>query len=244
MATTLFTKLLDENQVHLWYVRTEDAKRRGWLTSYQNLLCDSEKKRHRRFLFEKDRDQFLIAHALVRNVLSRYANVEPADWRFQFGPHGKPAISEAQNAADLRFNLSHCDGLSVCGVACQREIGVDCENTGRSPDYLGMARRFFSSAESSVIESLPADERKDAFFDFWTLKEAYIKAEGKGLSIPLSGFAFAIKPGDISIQFTPQVSDNPGNWLFSQPQIDGPYKVAVALKHTAPSRLQVALYEA
>jgi 4'-phosphopantetheinyl transferase len=231
--------------VYLWYVLTEDAKRRGWLVDYQPLLSEEELARHKRFLFEKDRDQFLIARALVRTVLSRYAPVEPADWRFSANPYGRPEIAAPQNPMHLRFNLAHCQGLTLCGVVFDHDIGVDCENTCRPMNHSQIARRFFAADEAAYLESQPQETRADAFFSLWTLKEAYVKACGQGLSLPLQDFSFALSPHrEPVISFSARIQDSPHRWKFAQPSIGRPYKVAVAVQRAPERNLRVHLCEA
>src|SRR5262249_38404375 len=151
--------------------------------------------RHRRFLFAEHRHQFLISHALLRQVLSLYVDVAPAAWVFSTTAHGKPEIAAPAGPPSLRFNLSHPPGRACLAARLGGEIGVDVENMQRREVGLELAERYFASDEVAHLRRLEGAERKSAFFDYWTLKEAYLKARGLGLSLPLDAFAFSLPEG-------------------------------------------------
>ncbi len=161
---------------------------------YRQLTTPDENERMARFVFERDRWQFLITRALVRTMLSRYATVAPADWRFITNEYGRPEVLDRPaGVADLRFNLSHTDGLIACAVTVGREVGVDVERITRAVTH-DIPGRFFAPREVADLRALPEHDQPRVFFDYWTLKEAYIKARGMGLSLPLSDFAFCLRP--------------------------------------------------
>jgi len=236
---------LGRGDIHLWYVRTEDAKRKEWLTLYHDLMPGDERERHQRFVFQKDRDQFLIARALLRKTLSRYSTVQPGDWRFQVNEFGKPEIDVTQNPSQLRFNVSHCDGLILCGVTAECQIGVDCENIDRSVEIERLAPRVFAAKEREYLYSVPESLRTETFFRFWTLKEAYIKARGIGMSLSLREFSFDISATQlISVSFSPRIEDRPQNWQFEQPTVPGPFVIALAVDMPVDEKSNIELWEA
>lgn len=214
-------------EVHVWYVFYEDIVDPGLLTAYQALMTPDERQRHDRFVFARDRHQFLVTRALVRTTLSRYAPVAPADWRFEHNAHGKPRIAHAghQRAPSDRrydrryglcFNLSNTRGVIACAVAASSdELGVDVEDTSRPGETVDLADRFFAPVEVAALRALPAAEQRQRFFTYWTLKEAYIKARGMGLSIPLDQFWFHLDSDeDIRISFDARLRDQPDAWQF------------------------------
>ncbi|HEV7217131.1 MAG TPA: 4'-phosphopantetheinyl transferase superfamily protein, partial [Chloroflexota bacterium] len=101
-----------------------------------------------------------------------------------------------QSIAGLRFNLSHTDGLALLAVTRERELGIDVERVRKGIAREGIAERFFTTTEVADLRALPADSQDDAFFACWTRKEAYVKARGEGLSIPLDQFAVSLLPGE------------------------------------------------
>jgi 4'-phosphopantetheinyl transferase len=231
--------LLHPHEVHLWYAFVDRVTDAALLTRYQSVLSAQETSRHRRFLFEKDRRQFLISHTLLRTALSQYVDVPPAAWVFATNDHGKPQIA-APAGLPLCFNLSHTRGLAVVAVTRDRAVGVDAENLERADPGLDLAKRFFAAAEVEQLCCLEANQRKAAFFDFWTLKEAYIKARGLGLALPLDGFVFHLDDaGPPRITFTDKITDDSARWQFVQLRPASNFKIAVAVARSGDSDLTV-----
>ncbi len=126
-------------------------------------------------------------------MLSRYADVAPRDWPFRIDEHGRPELAaRPAGTPDLRFNVSHTNGLVACAVTVGREVGVDVEHTGRRLVH-DVAERFFSPREVADLRACPAADQPVVFFDYWTLKESYIKARGLGLALPLRQFSFLLR---------------------------------------------------
>jgi 4'-phosphopantetheinyl transferase len=209
--------LLPLNAVHVDLVHTDDPEAWAQQEAYRALLSKDEAERMARLVFDRDRRRFLITRALVRTTLSRYASVPPADWAFIANVHGRPEILDRpRGVPDLRFNLSHTDGLIACAVTIGREVGVDVEHIGRRLIH-DIAGRFFAPREVNDLHMLPADQQQRVFFDYWTLKEAYIKARGFGLALPLCDFAFTLSPPSPPvITFEPALEDDPSTWQFFQ----------------------------
>jgi 4'-phosphopantetheinyl transferase len=209
--------LLPLNAVHVDLVHTDSVDASTHQEAYRALLSSDELERMSRLIFERDRRRFLLTRALVRTMLSRYASVPPAQWAFVANVHGRPEISaRPRGVPDLRFNLSHTDGLIACAVTIGREVGVDVEHIGRRLTH-DVAGRFFAPKEVADLKSLPAAQQPKVFFDYWTLKEAYIKARGFGLALPLGDFAFTLAPpSPPEISFEPALDDDPSTWQFFQ----------------------------
>ena len=206
---------LPPDRVHVYFVRQDEIKDRELLDAYGNLLSIEEKRQKQRFYFSRDSHRYLVTRALIRIVLSEYSSIKPRDWRFKPNPHGRPEIINREPfSIPLSFNISHTRDMIMLGIA-RRSIGVDVENTRISRSFLEIADRYFSPREVDDINSLPKYERYDRFFYYWTLKEAYIKARGMGLSLPLRQFSFYF-PGreDIKIDFEPGLNDRSGRWHF------------------------------
>ena len=222
---------LSNRQVHVWHARPGDVHDASHVSGLLALLSEDERARHQRFWFDRDRHHFLVAHALVRTTLSRYADVRPETWTFETNRYGRPEITGPETSASLRFNLSHTTGLVVCAVVRDREIGVDVEDTRREDASLKIARRFFSPAEVADLEQVPTTRQRESFFDYWTLKEAYIKARGMGLAIPLRHFSFTLDEHQpIRIAFAPELDDDPARWQFAQLRPTDTHLVSVAVE--------------
>jgi 4'-phosphopantetheinyl transferase len=221
---------LPPDEVHVWIVEPERLTEPRLLQEYHALLDSSEREKHQRFYFEKHRHQFLVSHALVRLCLSRYAPVPPGAWTFTQNAYGRPEVA-GQGSPRLRFNLSHTDGMAICAVALESEVGADVEDTQRPGETVGIADRFFAPAEVAALRALPVERQRERFFEYWTLKEAYIKARGMGLSLPLEQFAFELQPGQPPrIAFDPRLQDEPEAWQFFQLQLSARHKGALAVR--------------
>ncbi|HYO50388.1 MAG TPA: 4'-phosphopantetheinyl transferase superfamily protein [Chloroflexia bacterium] len=179
---------LDYGEVHVW--RAELDLPGGQVNGLRRYLAGDELEKAAKFYFEKDRARYTVAHGLLRLILSRYTHREPGGLDFCLTPYGKPALA----GEPLRFNLSHSHGLALVAVTRHQEIGVDLEWIRDNLEVEQIACRFFSPREAAMLRELPAPLRNEAFFRCWTLKEAYIKALGKGLSLPLDRFTVSFAP--------------------------------------------------
>jgi len=183
---------LSDNVVHVW--RASLAVDPSALRRLKSMLAQNELERAERFIFDPDRDHFIAARGILRDVLGRYLQCAPQTIDFVYGTRGKPAISSAGSRHPLCFNLSHSQGLAVIGIARERELGIDVEMI--RPDFASeeIAERYFSAKEIADLNKLPTEQRTDGFFLCWTRKEAYIKAKGDGLHIPLDSFDVSVSP--------------------------------------------------
>jgi 4'-phosphopantetheinyl transferase len=186
------------NEIHVWHAELD---REGQLLGQlEATLSPEEIARADRFHFANDRKRFVVARGLLRELLGAYLHLAPAGLEFAYGKHGKPSLSGGNASSGLCFNLSHSAGLVVYAVARKRNLGVDVEHV--QPDSAGedIARRYFSPREVSDLQTLPPEARAEGFFHCWTRKEAYLKATGMGLQIPLDNFAVSLLPGQ-PVQF-------------------------------------------
>ncbi len=219
------------DEVHVWFVHSQAIADVGRLAAYEALLSTDERSRHRRFVYDADRHEFLVAYALVRTTLSRYIELPPQAWQFGTNEHGRPEIIGPTVDRALQFNLSHTRDLSACVVALEREVGVDAEDLRRGLANDDIAARYFAPAENAALKGVPPEERDERFLQFWTLKEAYIKARGVGLAIPLDRFAFHLVPGRApAIQIDEALGDDPATWQFVQFRPGPAHLLAVAIR--------------
>ena len=154
-------------------------------------LSSDEQQRADRFRFPVDRQRFIASRGILRTLLGRYLKIEPADLRFSYGDHGKPSVDTLHHPSTLQFNLSHSQAWLLCAMTQQHSVGIDLECLRSLTDLEGLTRRFFAPAEHQAIHTLPMEQRSRAFFQYWTCKEALLKASGKGL-IDLSSVEIAI----------------------------------------------------
>jgi 4'-phosphopantetheinyl transferase len=223
-----------ESVVHVEVVRQDALAVQRRLPSYARLLSADERQRAERFLQVADRERFVIGRALARTMLSKYAAVRPSDWPFVIDDRGRPHLAARPGGApDLRFNLSHTPGLVACAVTVGHEVGVDVEQIGRHLVHDTIPERFFSAREVADLRARPDEEQRVVFFDYWTLKEAYIKARGLGLALPLGHFSFICTTGRApTIEFAPELHDDPASWQFAQFWPTAEHRMAVAVRRT------------
>lgn len=220
---------LAENEVHLW--RTEVASVPDELIEiYYDLLLPAERERNQRYRFDRDRRCDSVTRLLARTVLSNYADIESSAWWFIKGEHGKPEIGNDQ--VKLRFNLSHTSQHVVCAVTRSMHVGVDIEHTQRKNKVLDIAGHYFSRQEIIDLFELPVAQQPDRFFDYWTLKEAYMKARGEGISLGLGNFSFDLSDNqNIRISFSQKIEDEPEAWRFWLFNHCSEHRTALAIKN-------------
>ncbi len=229
MSSCQFNHKLDVRYVFMSDAGDDEYAR---LSSHLNPV---ELAQANRFLLLKDRLAFSAGRALVRKILSEYSIEPPEGWRFEPNLYGKPAIVCIPEIADLRFNISHATGIVVAAFSLEREIGVDVEYIEQKADYLELARTQFAATEIELLEALPHQQQTDAFFALWTLKEAYTKAQGMGLSITFSEFAFSLEPPTIS--FSSQATERPDDWFFWQDRLSPSHLLAIAAQQQPGEQL-------
>lgn len=223
---------IDAKEIHLWFVHAENIADDELFSEYWTLLSQEERKKFRSFYFEKQRRQFLITRALTRHVLSMYTNnSDPSAIEFETNKYGKPVlVSPIKNK--LYFNLSHSENLAVLAISAYPEIGVDVEWVHHRGEMIEIAEQFFSPIEYDNMCMLAPSQQRKRFFNLWTLKEAYIKACGLGLSMPLDTFSFLFpQENRIEICFA-NMNQNSSNklWQFWQIVPSDAHKVAVAVR--------------
>jgi 4'-phosphopantetheinyl transferase len=180
------------NEVHVWRASLEMPFH--VIDQLQRVLSPEESEQARQFYFEKDRQHWIVAHGVLRLLLGRYLDMKASELEFVINDYGKPALAYPPHAARLHFNLSHSGELALYAFAYDRPVGIDVEYVRAPLDYEEVAIHHFSSYECTVLRSLPASLHEKAFFSCWTRKEAYIKARGKGLSLPLDQFDVSLTP--------------------------------------------------
>ncbi len=228
--------LVNRNSVTLRWLSLDRIAATDW-PRLERLLDASECSRARRFHFERDRHAYIAAHALVRGMLSRLAGFAPREWRFTVNAHGKPELLPPPGVPRFRTNLSHTRGLVVAALTVEHDVGVDVEWLDRDNLSMDLAGRYFAPAEYALLEMIPDPRRRAALFAIWTLKEAYIKAVGLGLKLPLDAFAFSLDP--LAISFSADVEERSRDWLFRRFRPTASHMMALALRHPNPQQVTV-----
>lgn len=214
---------LESGHVDIWRISlnlTADSVK----LLFSSLSAD-EIQRAIRFHFPADRDRFIAAHGILREILGRYLHCRPGDLAFSFNQYGKPALVNS----NLEFNLSHSNDFALLAVTQGRKIGVDVEHIRTDMELESIARRNFSKIEVDELMSLPPEKREIGFFNCWTRKEAYIKAHGVGLSLPLDCFDVSLSPDQPAIlRATRPHKQEASFWTLQSLDIDLHYAGALA----------------
>jgi 4'-phosphopantetheinyl transferase len=175
--------------IRAWLLDVEAA--RGVLPQCEQLLDPEERIRAARFHFERDRHAFVMRRAALRCLLAEELGLQPAQVRFQLGSHGKPALV---GEPELHFNVSHSGQLALFGMAQRHPLGVDVEEARLKPDLIALADRILTAAEMQEFRALSANDQLSAFYQYWTRKEAVVKALGLGLSLEPDQVQVALPP--------------------------------------------------
>jgi 4'-phosphopantetheinyl transferase len=219
---------LQPEEVHLWLI--DFVLSAGNVRGLADYLSPDERAKAARFHFERDREQFIIAHAALRLLLARYCQLEPEQVRFVVNSYGKPALVLPVNQTVLHFNLSHSHGYALVALTRLCEIGVDIEYMRANVEYAELATHCFSRRENVAFGALPEERKAEGFFNAWTRKEAYIKARGMGLSLPLDQFDVSLHPDEPAALLEARDSEQDVTaWsMYALPMPAG-YKAALAL---------------
>jgi 4'-phosphopantetheinyl transferase len=185
--------ILPASEVHIWRATLDQLRLQ--IDDFYAVLDIEERERASRYHFQKDSEHFILSRGLLRKILGHYLSSDPKELHFSYNPYGKPFLKE-NFCGNLRFNLSHSQGLLLLAVNRGRELGIDVEQMRPEVIAESIAERFFSPYEVATLRSLPVRQQVEAFFNCWTRKEAYIKARGEGLSCPLHMFDVSLKPGE------------------------------------------------
>jgi 4'-phosphopantetheinyl transferase len=217
--------LLEVGQVHVFRMELDLPEPR--LPGLLALLDSEERSRAGRLLRDCDRRRFIAAHGQMRQALAAHLHCTPDELSFITNENGKPYLNEVGR---LQFNLTHSKSVGMLAVALEMEIGIDVETVRDTVDYADIARHFFAPGEIKKLFALPPEQQLRAFFTCWTRKEAYMKARGLGLSIPLDSFEVTLTPED-----PPRLLNHPSTdqWVLHDLSPSPEHVAALAVPITA-----------
>jgi len=222
-----------QNLTHtkVWHVVPESIEDAATCERLMRWLSAEEHDRMQRFHALRHRHAYLVGHALVRGALARELDCDPAELKFEINAYGKPSVVLPSSHVKLEFNLSHTDGLSVVAVSRFSRVGCDVEFLNRSGLDVEIARRFFTQEESQEIAAHPSERQIERLLSYWTLKEAYIKAEGQGLSMGLDTFFFSLVENQSPRLMLKSGAQQPSaDWQFKQTTLNSHYLFSLAIE--------------
>ena len=241
--TTPFGKPLPHcNQVDLWLLPVDELTN-ILREEYDSILSSKERDFSKQIIIQDEKDLYVSARALLRTLLYRYTNLPTLEWHFEKNSFGRPYITHPQQHRNIRFNISHTSGLVACSISTSHEVGVDIESILQNRNFHKISRDFFSEQEANSLNSIPPHEVKHLFYTYWTLKEAYLKARGIGLSLPLSSFWFELSMFP-RIFFSSECKDTSKNWRFISKSITNKHLLALAIRTNSTADINVRVYQA
>jgi 4'-phosphopantetheinyl transferase len=229
---------LSPKEAHVWTISVTDNDQKN-IDKFSHVLCPDELGRLEHIKHKQSKLEYQAAHILCRVMLSNFSDVAPADWLFEIGEHGKPEINEKLNHENLRFNISHTNGMVACALTTKYDIGVDLEWPSRNNCMNKIAKKKFTESEFNYLKAKPPTEQRKVFSSLWTLKESYLKAVGKGLLIPLNSFSFDLNTLEISFLDNKRFH-NSGCWKFAllKPSDDHLCALCVAHPKNSPQKIK------
>lgn len=220
---------LNVGEVHIWRVCLDQSE--STIEVLTRILSDEEKKRAVGFLFTNDRKRFIACRAILKLILGRYLKLDPNQVYFSYSSKEKPLISKSINTQNLQFNLSHSDTLALYAFTLCHEIGIDVEKIINIPEIDQIVMRFFSAGEYRIYRALTERKKKELFFKYWTRKEAFAKAIGEGLTIPLEKLDVSNVTNKTVKTFVFEgFPQNSSQWHIHDLDIDSGYKAAFVKK--------------
>lgn len=231
--------MLAHNEIHIWLAELDQP-----MSTYHhlhNLLSIDEIKRAENYYRDREKKQFVLRHGILRNILSLYCDIPPAQIDFCYNYRGKPALREDNNRSNISFNLSFSGRFALFGICRCSPIGVDIEQMKNMADRQSIIERFFSPTDLACYNQLSENYKKEAFFAYWTRKEAFVKAIGDGLHYPLDEFDVAHAPGErAKLIRTMKRINNSSCWVIHDLKIAVGYAAAFAAQK---KRWQISLRE-
>lgn len=221
---------LPENEIHIWQVALSDVDPAALTQQALAWLQAKDVVRYERLVQQRHRLEFLLGKWLTRICLSEYTGLAMGDWQFIDNAYGKPQPREGFGVQAPFFNLSHSNGRAVLAVSRTPELGVDIEFTGRKRRVAKIAHRYFADEEIQTLLALPDSAQQSRFYELWSLKEAYIKARGLGLAIPLRSFAYTFSPNRVGLNEMTRLSAAQWRWQIWQLHTGLPYALALAVQ--------------
>jgi len=181
---------LSSDEVHVWrvFLKREESH----FNELARTLSEDELVKAKRFYFEQDQRRFVLSHGILRMILGRYLKVKPNSLKFSYGRYGKPSLHT--DGHSLCFNMSHSNSLALFAFVWHRRVGIDVEYVRPMPDSEEIIEHFFSPRENVLFRAVPASKKLEVFFNYWTCKEAFLKATGDGLSRSLDSFEVYLAP--------------------------------------------------
>jgi 4'-phosphopantetheinyl transferase len=205
-------------------------------TDAERVMSSAERERAQKFV--RGKESYIASRWLLRKVLARYSNLPPKMVEFLRTDKGKPYLPRS----NIHFSLSHSGHWAMLAVANAELIGIDIEAVGTTRDLIGIAESYYHPHEFARLQTLPGVAQSDYFYRLWTLKEAFFKAMGTGISAGLEKISFDLADDNINAQIAAVLNEDGDEWQFHQWTLGSQNYCARACKSRHP--LQVTWFDA
>jgi 4'-phosphopantetheinyl transferase len=232
--------IIGADEVHVWHLLADGVDDAAALDAVFALLSRQERDRMACLRKARDRTLYMLSRGLMRSVLASYLGCQCHEIRFGANDYGKPILHAPDRLPSLHFNLTHSRGAAALAVSRGHEVGIDVEERTRPVDHLGLAERFFAAAEARHLQELREEQRGDAFFAIWTLKEAFVKGIGRGLSFPLDAFCFDLEVNRL-IRFRALADFVSPDWHFHQFDLGERHCGALAVQNDGGNEVTIEI---
>ena len=232
---------LAENEIHLWYTNPESIND-SIIESYYCFLDSFEREKYSKLSFEKDRKYYLVTRALVRNVLSGYVKRDPKQWKFVENDFGRPFIEPCLLEDELYFSISHTQGLVACAITRHEFVGIDVESIFRKELTMEFAKRYYGVSEIKQISLLTPEKQSTRILEYWLLKEAYLKALGRGFSLPMDAVNFNFDQHGNAKLVVGMENECTKDWLFYPFRISPVHMAAIAMSLQGDDDIDLETY--
>jgi 4'-phosphopantetheinyl transferase len=215
------------DDVQVWHARITDfVSDRARITRALDWLAPDERARHDRFRGDADRAMFLVGRVMARTLVGRGLGLTPTAWTWREGPRGRPEVGEAASA--ISFNLAHSGGIVACALRRGGGVGIDVEDRNRRALDARLVERYCAPDEIADIQGRGPEGWRDQFLKYWTLKEAYLKARGLGIAVPLADLSFRLEPGPVRLTCLNSLAGESTDWTFALDELPDRVFLAVA----------------
>jgi 4'-phosphopantetheinyl transferase len=239
---TLLGMIIRPKTIYIWFAFPDEIQDEKLLAEYLTILPSAELEQLTKFRHIRHQHRFLIGRVLTRTILSSCTSISPESLLFSRNSYGRPSLQHSAQSSSIRFNLSYTEGLVAFALTSGQEVGVDVENTRVDIDCLGIAKQYFSRNELKDLVHLPQEHLKERFFEYWTLKESYIKAKGLGLSMPLNQFSFSLcTHGSDQITISPLPTKKSEFWQFKLLDPSPHHKAALSVCRDNESHFKISV---
>ncbi len=245
MSSSRTNTLIAADEIKVWFVSPQVFSHSSSYERFHGWLSPNELETYRKFRFEKDQHTYLIAHALLRAALSRCRAIEPSRWMFRTNAYQKPFVLEPSDTCDLHFNLSHTDGMVAVAITRAGQVGIDVETLSQDQIGIEIVQEVLSEDEyHDYLLQQPPDQHK-RLLQYWTLKEAFVKATGLGITAGLKNHAFDLSGHPHpKIRFLSTSDFSSSDWRFWQYNLTTGHFLAVACQQDASREITPSLEEA